>query len=204
MKLAAIDTYSVEVPQKYPIAPYQSRYRAASKTGAVIFRLEAAHIESIDPEEKILEINRAFAVPIGDSDKPLIGELDCIARKGKDTYILDWKSAARRWPEKQADHSLQATVYAHAMSLLEPGSHYPFAFDVVTKAKTPTVTRYITHRADDDFRRLAALVAMAERIVEHEIFVPSDGSMYCGGCPHQAACRSWIGNASAHAVATAA
>lgn len=40
MKLAAIDTYSVEVPQKYPIAPYQSRYRAASKTGAVIFRLE--------------------------------------------------------------------------------------------------------------------------------------------------------------------
>jgi hypothetical protein len=27
MKIAAVDTFLVEVPQKYPIAPYHSRYR---------------------------------------------------------------------------------------------------------------------------------------------------------------------------------
>lgn len=40
MKIAAIDSYLVEVPQKHPIAPYQSRYRAASTTKAVLFRIE--------------------------------------------------------------------------------------------------------------------------------------------------------------------
>lgn len=40
MKIAAVDSFLVEVPQKHPIAPYQSRYRAASTTKAVLFRLE--------------------------------------------------------------------------------------------------------------------------------------------------------------------
>ncbi len=40
MKIAGVETFLVEVPQKYPIAPYQSRYRAASSTKAVLFRLE--------------------------------------------------------------------------------------------------------------------------------------------------------------------
>ena len=40
MKIANIQTSVVDVPQKYPIAPYQSRYRAASSTQAVIFRME--------------------------------------------------------------------------------------------------------------------------------------------------------------------
>lgn len=40
MKIVAVDSYLVEVPQVYPIAPYQSRYRAASTTKAVLFRIE--------------------------------------------------------------------------------------------------------------------------------------------------------------------
>ncbi|MCH7727773.1 MAG: mandelate racemase/muconate lactonizing enzyme family protein [Planctomycetes bacterium] len=40
MKITEIQTFAVDVPQKYPIAPYQSRYRAASSTKAVLFRIE--------------------------------------------------------------------------------------------------------------------------------------------------------------------
>ncbi len=40
MKIADVQTFLVEVPQKYPIAPYQSRYRAASSTKALLVRLE--------------------------------------------------------------------------------------------------------------------------------------------------------------------
>lgn len=40
MKITDIQTFAVELPQAYPIAPYQSRYRAASSTGAVLFRIE--------------------------------------------------------------------------------------------------------------------------------------------------------------------
>jgi len=40
MKIGGVETFLVEVPQDYPIAPYQSRYRAASSTGALLVRLE--------------------------------------------------------------------------------------------------------------------------------------------------------------------
>jgi L-alanine-DL-glutamate epimerase-like enolase superfamily enzyme len=40
LKISSIESFLVEVPQKYPIAPYQSRYRAGSATQSVLFRIE--------------------------------------------------------------------------------------------------------------------------------------------------------------------
>jgi L-alanine-DL-glutamate epimerase-like enolase superfamily enzyme len=41
MKIAHVATFLVEVPQKYPIAPYRSRYRAQSSTKSLLVRIEA-------------------------------------------------------------------------------------------------------------------------------------------------------------------
>ncbi len=40
MRIQGIESFLVDVPQRPPIAPYQSRYRAASSTKAVLFRIE--------------------------------------------------------------------------------------------------------------------------------------------------------------------
>ncbi len=40
MKISEVDTFLVEVPQKYPIAPYQSRYRPQSSKKSVLVRIE--------------------------------------------------------------------------------------------------------------------------------------------------------------------
>jgi L-alanine-DL-glutamate epimerase-like enolase superfamily enzyme len=40
MRITAVDTFLVEVPQKYPIAPYHSRYRPQSSTKSVLLRIE--------------------------------------------------------------------------------------------------------------------------------------------------------------------
>lgn len=40
MKITAVDSYVIDVPQKPPIAPYASRYIATSSTGALLIRLE--------------------------------------------------------------------------------------------------------------------------------------------------------------------
>jgi L-Ala-D/L-Glu epimerase / N-acetyl-D-glutamate racemase len=40
MKIQDVTTFLVEVPQEFPIAPYQSRYRAGSTTSALLVRLE--------------------------------------------------------------------------------------------------------------------------------------------------------------------
>ena len=40
MKIIAVDSFVIDVPQRPPIAPYASRYIATSTTGALLFRLE--------------------------------------------------------------------------------------------------------------------------------------------------------------------
>jgi L-alanine-DL-glutamate epimerase-like enolase superfamily enzyme len=40
MRITAVDTFIIDVPQKTPIAPYQSRYVATSRTGALLVRLQ--------------------------------------------------------------------------------------------------------------------------------------------------------------------
>lgn len=40
MRITAVDTFVIDVPQRFPVAPYQSRYVATSRTGALLVRLE--------------------------------------------------------------------------------------------------------------------------------------------------------------------
>ena len=40
MKITSVETYLVNVPQKYPIVPYQSRVAVGSSTGALLVRIE--------------------------------------------------------------------------------------------------------------------------------------------------------------------
>src|SRR3954468_8264816 len=40
MKIAGVESFFVEVPQKPPIAPYHSRYRGQSTKKAILIRLE--------------------------------------------------------------------------------------------------------------------------------------------------------------------
>ena len=40
MRITAVDTFIIDVPQKPPVAPYQSRYVATSRTGALLVRLQ--------------------------------------------------------------------------------------------------------------------------------------------------------------------
>jgi ATP-dependent exoDNAse (exonuclease V) beta subunit len=65
----------------------------------------AAYLKQVDPEERVISMNETFAVPVGDSDRPLIGEIDCVVEHAKARFLVDWKSSARRWPKDQADRA---------------------------------------------------------------------------------------------------
>jgi len=153
--------------------------------------LVAAYLEHIDPEERVLDISKAFAVPVGSSERPLIGEIDCVTESHGEVELVDWKTSARRWPKDQADKSLQPTIYLFGMSQIQPGCTRKFRFDVAVKNKTPVIERNYTTRRPDDFTRLIRLVEKAEQIVQRELFYPSDQSFACNGCPFLEPCRAW-------------
>lgn len=148
-------------------------------------------------EEKVLQVSQAFCVPIVDADgntvseKPLIGEWDCVIRdRLNEVCIVDWKTSARKWPADKAHKDLQATcfTYAHQSQF---GKNPLFRFDVVTKAKTPAYEQHNTIRTKDDFHRLARMAGVVERAVEAEIFVPNESGFYCDDCTFKGACREW-------------
>ena len=151
----------------------------------------AEYLKQIDPDEEVVAVNEVFAVPVGSSELPIVGELDLVVRHTDQTTVVDWKTSGRRWPKDQAGKSPQATTYLYAYGQLHPDEQPDFRFDVAVKNKTPVIEQHTTHRDLDDFQRLEALVAKAEQIVKHELFYPADGGMYCGGCPFQEPCRAW-------------
>ena len=160
--------------------------------------LVACAVENIDPEEQVVAVNDTFAVPLMNSggsvsEKPVIGEIDLIVEKEGKKTLVDFKTAARRWPKEQATKSLQPTVYCYAQQSLTAES-LPFRFDVLVKNKTPVYEQHTTERNQDDFDRLAALVQQMERMVEAEHFIPNEQSHFCSGCPFQEPCRAWHRN----------
>lgn len=164
-----------------------------AKQGA---ELAVAYLKQIDPAERVIAMNETFAVPVACSDRPLIGEIDCVVEDAGGKALVDWKTSARRWPKDQADKSLQPTVYLYAHHQLHPSEAPGFRFDVVVKNKTPVVERNTTTRNAGDFRRLECLVDKAERVIAHEVFYPSDQSFACNGCVHREPCRAWHRNQS--------
>jgi putative RecB family exonuclease len=148
-------------------------------------------------DEKVLHVSHAFCVPIVDADgntvseKPLIGEWDCVVRdRLNEVCIVDWKTSARKWPTDKAHKDLQATCFTYAHQS-QYGKNPLFRFDVVTKAKTPTYEQHSTIRTKDDFHRLARMVSVVEKAVEAEIFLPNETGFFCDGCQYKGACREW-------------
>ena len=185
--------------------PMEKTEEAPEKLAEQGAGLVAAYLQQVDPRERVLEFNQAFAVPVGSSERPLIGEIDAITADATgEVTLVDWKTSARRWPKDQADKSLQPTAYLYAYGQLKPGCTDKFRFDVAVKNKTPVVELNPTSRTPDDFQRLERLVEAADRIVQHELFYPCDQSFACAGCQYAEPCKAWHRQAARTTVPLAA
>ena len=162
-------------------------------------KMVAAYVAGLDPTEKVLAVSEPFSVRLLDADGgelalPLIGEMDLVVEKDGRVEIVDWKSSARKWPESKARLDLQPTCYLFAHQRNGGSEDTRFRFDVVTKAKSPSVEQYLTRRDPDQFIRLAESVKVMEKLIRQEAFLPSDQCFSCADCPYGHACASWHRN----------
>ena len=153
-------------------------------------------LEELDTTERVVNTSVPFSAPLVDADDrkldaPLVGEFDCVLEKEGTPVIVDWKTAAKRWPEHKVKSDLQPTCYLYAWYHMHPWTHAEFRFDVVAKAKTPTYTTYRAERDIEDFRRLGEMVRVLERMIQAEAFLPDEQSYDCSNCPYTEACRRW-------------
>ena len=160
----------------------------------------------------IQSVAEPFRIEIPGLSKPVIGELDMVISeqtpfddendKGSDT-IVDFKTAARMWSDDKPAKDLQATVFSYAFEKTH-GRRPSFRFDVVTKAKTPTVKHLYTSRDEDSYQRLEKLFLMADKGIQAGVFMPNEGSFACSDCPFADHCSGWHCNSVHTAIPKAA
>lgn len=158
-------------------------------------RVVECFMDNTDPDEKVLAVSEAFAVPVYKPDGtiaelPIVGEFDLVVERDGKPVIVDWKTAARKWPARHEDKSLQATVYSYAWNQLH-GERPPIRFDVVTKTKAPVFEHRPTARSESAENRMAMLIDKAQQIVKHGLYYPHEASFFCASCPYADACRKW-------------
>ena len=184
------------------------RFRDGDSVDAMIPQgqamLSALLADPVSRSGRVVAVGEAFSVPLpdigGGGSRPLIGEYDLVIEDDQGVIVVDWKTAARRWPEGKADSDLQATCYLYARSMSDPEREARFRFDIVTKAARPAVVHLETTRDEDRFRRLEALVGGVEALVRAEAFLPSEQSFACSDCPYGEACKAWHRCRTAHRV----
>jgi len=157
--------------------------------------LVAAFIQASDPDEQVVRVNEAFAVPLVDQqglvlEKPMVGEIDCVVSKAGVTTLVDWKTSGRRWPKDQARKSLQPTVYLYGYRQLY-NRDVAMRFDVVIKNKTPVCEQHSTTRTPDQFNRMVEMIKTVDAMIAAEHFLPAEQGFSCAGCPYGEACRAW-------------
>ena len=148
----------------------------------------------------IESVAEPFKVEMPGLSKPLIGELDMVIseqtpfddeeRKSHDT-IVDFKTAARMWSDDKPAKDLQATVFSYAFEKTHGRRPTSFRFDVVTKAKTPSVRHFFTSRDDNHYQRLEKLFLTADRGIQAGVFLPNESSFACSDCPFADRCSGW-------------
>ncbi|MBP5638290.1 MAG: PD-(D/E)XK nuclease family protein [Victivallales bacterium] len=160
----------------------------------------------------ILSVAEPFKVEMPGLSKPLIGELDMVisehtpfddeSDRPYDT-IVDFKTAARMWPDDKPMKDLQATVFSYAFEKVH-GRRPSFRFDVVTKTKEPAVKHFFTSRDEGHYRRLEKLFVTADKGIQAGVFLPNESSFACSDCPYADRCSGWHCNSAHSELPTAA
>lgn len=126
----------------------------------------------------IQSVAEPFMIEMPGLSKPIIGELDMVISeqtpfddendKGFDT-IVDFKTAARMWPEDKSSKDLQATVFSYAFEKVH-GRRPSFRFDIVTKTRVPAVRHLSTSLCS--WAQVGLLLALNQRHLPQWSFRP--------------------------------
>ena len=148
-------------------------------------------------DEAPLDLPHRFLVPLLDEEgealpRPLMGELDRWVKTADGRIgVVDWKTAAARWPADKLAKDDQATAYLLAGEHILGRRPDFFRYDLLLKTKKPEVERYYVERTDRETRRFLKKVRMVDKAIQSGVFVPNDHSFACPTCPFRGACEKW-------------
>jgi len=137
-------------------------------------------------------VERTFRLPILDvstglfeSSRDIMGKVDLIA----DGEVIEVKTSAKSVNQREADTSLQLTLYSWAYRFVYGAEEKALKTIALLKTTKPAIQVIQTCRTADDHTRLMELISQVIRAVELRIFYRNPNTRYgCDGCVYRVAC----------------
>jgi CRISPR/Cas system-associated exonuclease Cas4 (RecB family) len=107
--------------------------------------------------------------------------------------VTEFKTSAQMMDSRDADESLQLTIYSYAFEKLY--RRPPKALKLVdfVKSKKPKLIVLETRRESDSYQRLYAMADQVLKGIGQKIFFPRSG-FWCKDCEYAPQCQAWPSN----------
>ncbi len=148
-------------------------------------------IQNVDPDAQILGVEEHFQFHI-ERVPPFEGYIDLIEQSPEGVItVADLKTAAKKLTDSSVHSNLQLTAYnIGAQALGFDSESLTLRLDVITKTKSPELTRYETTRTQQDRDRFIRLVKQVWSAIEHHAFYPKQ-DWQCAQCAWAEPCSQW-------------
>jgi len=179
----AIESNRDGIEYKNPDEPEELRDK-----GRRLVQLYCQQFAGLKPQA----VERVFRLPILDvstglfeASRDIMGAIDLIA----DGEVIEVKTSARSVNQREADTSLQLTLYSWAYRMIHGQEEKALKTVALLKTAKPTIQIVETCRTADDHTRLMELISQVIRAVELRIFYRNPNTRYgCDGCVYRVAC----------------
>lgn len=187
---AFVDRWVVEVRDPLPLR-FDDGQDADGVKDMGIALMGAFCQQGFVPDE-VLAVEQPFAMELVDPqtaevcDIPLVGAIDLVARHQGRVWLVEHKTAARRFTPDRIQYDLQISAYvatARTLGLDHPAA----AFQILLKTKKPTVETIPLNRTENDEHEMIDTFLHALRGIEAGAF-PRNRGWACGDCPFKRAC----------------
>lgn len=190
VQTAFVDRWAVEVRDPLPLR-YDDGQDADGLKDMGVALLDAFCRQGFVPDE-VLAVEQPFAMELVDPqtgevcDIPLVGAIDLVARHQGRVWLIEHKTAARRFTADRIAYDFQPTCYLHAardLGLDNPAA----AFQILLKQKKPTVETIPLTRTENDVNEMIDTFLHALRGIEAGAF-PRNRGWACGDCQFKHRC----------------
>ena len=156
--------------------------------GRRLIQLYSQKFASMKPQA----VERSFRLPILDvstgmfeASRDILGRIDLVADSG----VIEIKTSGRSINQRQADTSLQLTLYSWAYRMIFGSEEKSLKTVALLKTAKSDIQVVETCRTAEDHSRLMELITQVIRAVELRIFYRNPATRYgCDGCVYRIAC----------------
>ena len=139
-------------------------------------------------------IEQPFAFHLAGLPIPIIGVFDLVIEDEAGVItIVDHKTCAKTYSDRDIDDSFQLTVYHMAAKANgHTGGDVLLRFDCLVKTKQPKFIQYYTSRASEDAERARRKILAVWDGIQKGVYIPNDLSWRCAGCGFARRCKDWF------------